>query len=70
MIKQRGLDMAFERNKQSKNPSRRPMSVADMTMPISKENQKLLKLLDEMDKKRNQTISERIRSIWKKDKEV
>jgi hypothetical protein len=47
----RGRNMAFERDRKPTNPTRRAMSVADMSHPILKENQKVLKLLDEMDKK-------------------
>lgn len=45
--------MAFERNRPATNPSRRRMSVADMTHPILKENKKALELLNEMEKKKS-----------------
>lgn len=49
-----GVTMAkIERNKKATNPNRRPMSVMDMTHPIIKENGKVLKLLDELDSKKN-----------------
>lgn len=44
--------MAFQRKKPVKNPSKRPMTVADMSNPIVKENKKALKLLEEMEKKK------------------
>lgn len=45
--------MAFQRNRPATNPTRRAMSISNMTHPISKENQKALQLLDELDKKKN-----------------
>lgn len=41
--------MTLNSKKNYKNPNRRPMSVADMSFPVSNDNQKVLTILDEMD---------------------
>ncbi|MFJ7848144.1 hypothetical protein ACIQXR_04705 [Peribacillus sp. NPDC097224] len=51
--------MAFERNKIIMNPNHRKMAVADMSSPIHGENQKLLALLKEMEKKKCVNIIKR-----------